>query len=218
MPLLNLDLRHDIPTSILPGFDVGFWSFGETAQDLSLLLDDGENYLKKIQSAYVSPKRQREKLAVKVLLEKHFSCFEEVAYLSNGCPQLVNDDRFVSISHSSSLLAVAISHQRIGIDLEERTERAYHLRQKFLLPSEEWMLAACEDPVLEALKIWTAKEAAFKMKSVDGLLLHTNLELQAVDNHSPISLYKVVFPDSSHSMVRTFVFSDFVFSVCIDYA
>ena len=72
--------------------------------------------------------------------------------------------------------------------------------------------------MLEALKIWTAKEAAFKMKSVDGLLLHTNLELQAVDNHSPISLYKVVFPDSSHSMVRTFVFSDFVFSVCIDYA
>lgn len=89
----------------------------------------------------------------------------------NGQPYLTGCDLHISISHSHSKVACAVSAEPVGIDIERMDPIKLQLLRHVCTPEEKvYVLAGapedgfCEDPaVLQRFyEIWTAKEAYFK--------------------------------------------------------
>jgi phosphopantetheinyl transferase len=79
----------------------------------------------------------------------------------------VPGDWFVSVSHSRGLHAVVCDRAPLGVDLERRERRleVERLAPRLLTAAEAgWVLGAADQPTqqLRFLRIWTAREAAFK--------------------------------------------------------
>ena len=72
---------------------------------------------------------------------------------------------FLSISHSKNALAAAVSLSPVGVDIERvSAPRAEEMARRFLTKNELALFDAAENKEEEWIKLWTAKEAAFKAK------------------------------------------------------
>ena len=100
-------------------------------------------------------KRKKEWLASRLLLnEINPNC--SISYNPFGAPEL-NNGSFISISHSKGLVAIIISQQQVGIDIEEISEKALRVSSKFVSTNNPKALTA-----EKATLIWCCKEAIFK--------------------------------------------------------
>ena len=83
-------------------------------------------------------------------------------YNEHGAPSLP-DGPYFSISHSKRGIAVAISDEPIGIDIEAIRPINEGLVQKTMNPQEQAQIAAAANPAQEFIRLWTRKEAYVKM-------------------------------------------------------
>ena len=83
-------------------------------------------------------------------------------YNEHGAPYL-EDGPYFSISHSKLGIAVAISDEPIGIDIEAIRPLNEGLVQKTMNPQEQAQIAAAANPAQEFIRLWTRKEAYVKM-------------------------------------------------------
>lgn len=141
---------------------VGIWKVNETVDQLKVMLPDSLAYepdLLKLKSE----KRILEKLAVRVLLKELCGEEKRIAYLSSGKPYLVDKSAFVSFSHTSGYVAVAIHPKKeVGIDIEQYGTRVQRLFQRFVREDEIPSIKA-GDEVYALLLHWSAKETMFKL-------------------------------------------------------
>ena len=79
-----------------------------------------------------------------------------ISYNAFGAPEL-NNSSYISISHSKELVAIIISKQQVGIDIEEISEKALRVSSKFVSTNNLTSLTA-----EKATLIWCCKEAVFK--------------------------------------------------------
>ena len=97
-----------------------------------------------------------------------------------GKPHLLNDDHHVSLSHSHGLVAVAISDQPIGVDVQQLSPKIRRIRKKFVHEDDVQMPI---DEVSEQILgiIWSAKEAMFKLygKGEVDFKEHLRLDISA---------------------------------------
>ena len=90
-----------------------------------------------------------------------------------GKPSMPNC--FFSISHTNEMVAVAVSHHDIGVDIEEIKEHSA------LNPSRNHVICDGEnaESFLDVLSLWTKKEAIFKLdNTIDSFIpakINTNL-------------------------------------------
>lgn len=90
-----------------------------------------------------------------------------------GKPSLPNC--FFSISHTNGMVAVAVSHRDIGVDIEEIKEHSA------LSPTRNHVICEGEsaESFLDVLSLWTKKEAIFKLdNALDSFIpakINTNL-------------------------------------------
>ncbi|MFM8243868.1 MAG: 4'-phosphopantetheinyl transferase family protein, partial [Crocinitomicaceae bacterium] len=106
----------------------------------------------------LTQKRTLEKNGVLQLVKNMFEGNNEVLYEPSGRPYLYGDaqNKFISISHSKNFVALASSHKRIGVDIEEINERILKVRSRFLNYRELEMINATD---LEFNTIaWSIKE------------------------------------------------------------
>lgn len=91
----------------------------------------------------------------------------EIPFKKESCGGWSAGKYFLSISHSQNALAVAVSLAPVGVDIERvYAPRAEEMAHRFLTERE---LALFENTPKEQkeevwIKLWTAKEAAFKAK------------------------------------------------------
>lgn len=83
-------------------------------------------------------------------------------YNEHGAPYL-EDGPYFSISHSKRGIAVAISDEPIGIDIEAIRPLNEGLVQKTMNPQEQAQIAVAANPAQEFIRLWTRKEAYVKM-------------------------------------------------------
>jgi len=100
-------------------------------------------------------KRKKEFLASRLLLE-HLSTNVIITYNEFGAPKL-NNRKHISISHSKEMVAIIISEQQVGMDIEQISEKALRLSSKFV--SEKNLKNLNKE---KATLIWCCKEAVFK--------------------------------------------------------
>lgn len=79
-----------------------------------------------------------------------------------GKPYLKDLPFHISISHSSDLVAVAVSRFPVGIDMEKIKDRDLKLCRKVCTEKDNAIIKNSHNPIEDFYKIWTAKEAYFK--------------------------------------------------------
>ena len=84
-------------------------------------------------------------------------------YNEHGAPYLPGGPYF-SLSHSKRGIAVAISDEPIGIDIEAIRPLSEGLVQRAMNPQEQAQIAAAANPEQEFIRLWTRKEAYVKMQ------------------------------------------------------
>ena len=84
-------------------------------------------------------------------------------YNEYGAPSIKNGPYF-SISHCKSGIAVAVSNQPIGIDIEAVRPLKVDLVKKTMNPLEQEAILSASQPDWAFTRLWTRKEAFLKMK------------------------------------------------------
>lgn len=105
-------------------------------------------------------------LAVGLLLKR---CIGDMSLFykdKNGCPKL-KDGRFVSISHSGGVAAVALSDKPIGLDIQAHTERNFLSIARIVFCENEIEYLKKSDSTEETFfKLWCLKESYMKARGL----------------------------------------------------
>ena len=100
-------------------------------------------------------------------------------YNEYGAPSIKNGPYF-SISHCKSGIAVAVSKQPIGIDIETVRPLKVDLVKKTMNPLEQEAILSAPQPDWAFTRLWTRKEAFLKMKGT-GIISDLHEVLSDID-------------------------------------
>lgn len=115
-------------------------------------------------------------ILLKKLMKKEYKSECELMYEENGCPHFIENELFVSLSHSSDVAFCAVAENPVGVDVEKIRDISFSLINRVCVDEEkDYVLAGFKHSADEKIisdenvkkrffEIWTAKEAYFKMK------------------------------------------------------
>lgn len=111
-------------------------------------------------------RRANERMAVSLLLGEAMPG-ASLGHHLNGMPYIhERPEVFVSVSHSQTHAALAISNNNIGVDIEAPRHQLARVASRFLSPTEQTEFAKHSNGLLRA---WTAKEAVYKCAGYEGV-------------------------------------------------
>lgn len=140
------------------------WDMCESLDELMIL---GKEFNTK---NYKTEKRKKEFLTSRIILKEIYPK-ERISYNEFGAPELSNGT-FISISHSKNLVSVITSKTKVGIDIEEISNKALRLSDKFINPNKHKNLTP-----EKANLIWCCKEAVFKWYQKGKVDFKNDIEL-----------------------------------------
>ena len=168
MPLYK-KIQHNEHTQIL------VWEILESKKDLLEGLTLNKRSKKRIDGMH-SELHQRGFLSVRHLLREVGYTDYDLFYTHDGKPHL-KDGKHISITHSYTFSAIAISDYEIGIDVEKNREKIIRIGNKFVADEYDFM---AEENVVEFLTVvWGAKESLYKIHPDGGLLFKHHLPIEA---------------------------------------
>lgn len=137
-------------------------------------IDNFYNKLPKLKKDKVDKFRNNEtkiksivgEIILKKLLSKYNLSYESLDYYINdyGKPYIKNNNIFFNISHSYNYVITTISHNEVGIDIEKIRKTPLNIINQFATDKEkEYILSSNENIEERIFKIYTLKEAYFKM-------------------------------------------------------
>lgn len=139
----------------------GLWKIEESSDQLLSMMENGEVYHAELINMHNEHRRQ-EWLAVRLLLQHLLGRFTRIAYHDNGAPFLPSESFQISISHTKGYVAVIVSNQQVGIDIEYRSDRILKVRSHFMTKEEDAAIDS-EHEKDHLLIYWCAKETLYKM-------------------------------------------------------
>ncbi len=145
-----------------PEYTVGLWHITETSATLikNARLSDSDLT---IYNCFSSERRKREFLATRHLLHMLAGENCQLSYHPNGQPALDIPEKWVSISHSVSMVAIVIASRPAGIDVEETSRKIEKVAGRFLSSEElEWTGGKDQTEFLRLI-CWCVKECVYKM-------------------------------------------------------
>lgn len=178
-----------------------FWHITENSDELSELIADNGFMLAEARNRFKSLCRQREWLATRALLRQTPYKEKKILYHDNGQPYLT--DRHISISHTKEYVAIAISEEPIGIDIERKERNAQGVARVILQQHE-----IEETAVDEMLQMWVVKEAAYKFAPEKAMTL-TDISTEKDDDG-----YSITYPDKSTATCRVNMLDDIILACC----
>jgi phosphopantetheinyl transferase len=119
--------------------------------------------------------RKREYIATRVLRTMIFGN-EPILYSPIGAPY-IEGEGFISISHAQQVVGLAFCKDfPIGLDLEPIRAKVLRVSSKFLSESEKLELDT--ENVTEMIKVWSGKEALYKLAGRKGIIFAKELLLK----------------------------------------
>jgi phosphopantetheine--protein transferase-like protein len=156
---------------------VAVWKIEESEEDLRSLCAVPHDELEEL-NYMTNPQRRRERLAVRVLLNKVLG---EKAYLGhhdNGRPFLQNNVANISITHTKQFAAIIYNPTLdVGIDMESLA-RNFNAVEKKALSDEERAYLSDKHRHTQLCLIWSAKEALYKRFSESGIDFSTQMHIE----------------------------------------
>ena len=148
------------------------WQITEDEVFLSSGLSMSQEALERL-SSRKSEVHRKGYLAIRQLLKGYGIIPEIHQYDQDGVPFLT-DGRYLSITHTKNMAAIAISVFPVGIDLEHYQEKIKKIATRFL-HKEESKDRSKTDNIEFLTQIWTAKEAIYKAFRTPGIHFNTQL-------------------------------------------
>jgi len=148
------------------------WQITEDEVFLSSGLSMSQEALERL-SSRKSEVHRKGYLAIRQLLKGYGIIPEIHQYDQDGAPFLT-DGRYLSITHTKNMAAIAISVFPVGIDLEHYQEKIKKIATRFL-HKEESKDHSKTDNIEFLTQIWTAKEAIYKAFRTPGIHFNTQL-------------------------------------------
>ncbi len=134
--------------------------------------------------------RKREFIATRILRHKVFG-FQHIHYSTIGAPY-IEDEGFISISHSPHLAGIAVNKEyMIGLDLEWPRENILEIAPKFITQKELDFFDGSNK--LEMTKVWSTKEAMYKLAGRKKIIFKKELLLSKDENGQWLG--EIVNPD-----------------------
>lgn len=142
-----------------PNLTIGVWNIEEINEDVNTTSTQKEQI--SISNSALK-KRKREQLFTQLLLKK-MRPNTNLYYNSFGAPKINNTEN-ISISHTDEKVAIIISNDKVGLDIEKISDRILDLSQRFI--NEDLYSKLCKN---KATLIWSAKEAIYKWHEKGGV-------------------------------------------------
>ncbi len=201
MPLYR-DFSDDHATILL-------WKYDEKEKlDAEFLLEK-ENF-EKVKDYH--PQKLKELLLVRKILK---SVLPEHKILYDGrTPYLAPDDFEISITHSFPYAALAVSKNKIGIDIEPFNEKILRVKDKFL-QEEESIFIEKEREVAYLTVIWSLKESLYKIHHSNYWSLKKHYEVKPFDLSFPFDITCRVHDDKVSDLFKARVefFGNYCFTI-----
>lgn len=125
---------------------------------------------------FSSLSRRRERLSWRALLRAEEPA-ARIEYLAGGKPTILNSRyKHISVSHCADMVAVMLSDEPCGVDVE-RCDRCFTKLQGRYMTSQELSLSACESL---AGVVWCAKEALYKMAGREGVDFKRDIIIKSI--------------------------------------
>lgn len=116
----------------------------------------------------------------------------DLYYDDLGKPHL-NDDKYISITHSFNFTAIIVSEEKVGIDIEMQRDKILKIASKFT-PLDEYHTVANEEALVRKLTIvWGGKESIYKLMAEPGLGFLQHINITDFDFESSRTTGKVSF-------------------------
>ncbi|MDD4820619.1 MAG: 4'-phosphopantetheinyl transferase superfamily protein [Flavobacteriales bacterium] len=146
---------------------IGFWHAVESEKSMRAGISLSPSTIEKI-SKIRSQRRRCEILASRLLMYRMGISDTDLYYDKNGKPFL-HSGRYISISHTSHVVCVAVSDYPIGIDIQKISKKLQYVMSRFVRPKEK--KEEREMSLIRMSIIWSAKEALFKITGDSKLYL-----------------------------------------------
>lgn len=147
---------------------VKIWKIEESFNDLMEDLTLNSESVTRV-SGMKSEIHQRGFLSVRHLLKEFGYTDADLFYDHNGKPHL-KDGKHISISHSFTFSAVAISDNLIGIDVEKQRAKIGIIAHKFIGYEKDYLCDEAVDYINKLTVIWCVKESLYKLFATPGML------------------------------------------------
>ena len=183
MPVIE-DIQLSSTTRII------IWEIKETIDFLKSELDLTD-FSKKSLRKKKSEIHQKQFLAVRNILKLLSIHDSDLSYDVDGKPFIKSS--YISISHSKEFVAVLVSDQKVGVDIESNSDKCFRIMQKFLGTENEFPIKM--DRKIAQL-IWNMKESLFKMmdfKEIDFKENFIVIPFSLYDNQTKIWFVKNEF-------------------------
>ena len=160
-------------TNFLNRFELLIWKIknpekleiNNIANSIAKKIDSTKSILKKNQI-----------LAVHQILKFKGFCSDDLIYNKDGAPFLKNGLK-ISISHSGLFVAVCLSKEKMGIDLQTVNEKILKVVDKFTNQIEK-----------KLTQLWTIKEAAYKYFSLGKLSFKSDILVSDLGDESQLKI------------------------------
>ena len=133
------------------------WEIKETIDFLKSELNLSD-FSKKILHKKKSEIHQKQFLAVRNILKLLLIQDSDLSYGADGKPFIKSI--YISISHSKEFVAVLVSDQKVGVDIESNSDKCFQIKQKFIGVENEFPIKI--DRKIGQI-LWNMKESLFKM-------------------------------------------------------
>ena len=163
---------------IVKDFDLNFnsrviiWEITELETQLISMLKLSKKDKTLFNSIKLVSKR-KEFVVIRLILNFLNIEINDLIYDSFGKPVL-KLKKFISISHCLNILVLAVSKNEIGVDIEKERKKISIVKQKFLSRFENnFLIKTDQDKMLT--RIWTSKEAVYKIINMPGISFKKNI-------------------------------------------
>ena len=156
-------------------FSLGLWELSEDEDQLLnkfSTIAPREEILKAKQFKY--PSRKLEWMAARLLMYELLNKVIAIEYDENGKPIINNREQCISISHTKGIVAVIVTNNMAGIDIELRGDRVLRIENKFISGREKDQISE-NNKAEYLLTYWSAKETLYKIHGGKGLDFKKNL-------------------------------------------
>jgi len=146
---------------------VKIWKITESYNDLLKPLTLKPKSLERV-LGMKSELHQQGFLSVRHLLRAFGYSDNDLFYDDNGKPHL-KDGKHISITHSFTFSAVAVSDTIVGIDIEKKREKITVIAHKFIEYEFDYLNAESDNYINKLTVIWCIKESLYKLFATSGL-------------------------------------------------
>lgn len=153
------------------------WRINESEEELNKDLNLSDFYKSRL-GKIKAIRRRKQSLSIHHLL-KSSKINQEFFYDYNGKPKLSNN-KFISISHSFDYSGVAISNNKVGVDIEKFRPKILDISKKFISQTEQDLIKELD--IENLTKVWTIKEAVYKAFGYQGIDFKENILIENINN------------------------------------